>query len=83
MKVYQDLTGASDQMINKSAPTPYLNEDPNDFDFENEPKGVLQPVAAKIIMKVLYGARMARYDLLHACQSLACFVSKWTFVALH
>ena len=29
-------------------------------------------------MKVLYGARMARYDLLHACQALACHVTKWT-----
>ena len=31
--------------------------------------GVLQPIAAKILMKILYGARMARFDLLRAvCQ---------------
>ena len=31
--------------------------------------GVLQPIAAKVLMKILYGARMARPDLLRAvCQ---------------
>ena len=30
------------------------------------PTGVLQPIAAKVLMKVLYGARMARFDLLRA-----------------
>ena len=29
-------------------------------------------------MKKLYGARMARYDLLHSCQILACKIIKWT-----
>ena len=42
------------------------------------PSGVLQPIAAKILMKILYGARMARYDLLNAvCKTAAC-VTKWT-----
>ena len=37
------------------------------------PSGVLQPIAAKILMKILYGARMARYDLLNAvCKTAAC-----------
>ena len=38
----------------------------------------MQPIAAKVIMKILYGARMARYDLLHSCQILACKITKWT-----
>ena len=39
--------------------------------------GVLQPIAARVLMKVLYGARMARFDLLKAVCSLACCVTKW------
>ena len=33
--------------------------------------GVLQPIAANVLMQVLYAARMARYDLLRAVNSLA------------
>ena len=40
--------------------------------------GKLAPVAAKIIMKVFYAARLARYDLLRAVASLARFITKWT-----
>ena len=39
--------------------------------------GILAPVAARILMKLLYGARMARFDLLRAICHLACFVTKW------
>ena len=39
--------------------------------------GVLQPYAAKVLMKVLYAARMARYDLLRAVGALAACVTKW------
>ena len=40
--------------------------------------GVLQPIAAKVLMKILYGARMARYDLLRAvCHAASC-ITKWT-----
>ena len=46
---------------------------------ENEQGGVLQPIAASALMKVLYVARMARFDLLRAVCRLACFVTKWTF----
>ena len=41
-------------------------------------RGVLQPLAAKVLMKILYAARMARFDLLRAVCDLACFVTKWT-----
>ena len=33
-------------------------------------------VAAQVLMKVLYGARMARWDLLHTVCKLACWVTK-------
>ena len=38
---------------------------------EEEPKGRLQTIAAKVLMKILFAARMARYDLRRATQSLA------------
>ena len=48
--------------------------------------GKLQPIAARVLMKLLYAARMARYDLLKAVNTLACFIHKWDLqcdVALH
>ena len=44
---------------------------------ENEPTGRLQPIASKVLMKILFAARMARWDLLRATQSLASRVTKW------
>ena len=43
-----------------------------------EPVSALQPIAAKIVMKILYAARMARFDLLRAVSHIACFITKWT-----
>ena len=40
--------------------------------------GRLKPIAASILMQVLYVARMARYDLLRPTCQLACYVSKWS-----
>mgnify|MGYP002809758887 CR=1 FL=1 len=40
--------------------------------------GVLQPYAAKVLMKLLYGARLARFDLLRAINHLAGYITKWT-----
>ena len=40
--------------------------------------GVLSDYAASIVMKVMYGARMARVDLLRAVQGLARHLTKWT-----
>ena len=53
---------------------------------EDKKPGKLQPVASKILMKILFAARMARFDLLRATQSLASRVTKWSAecdVALH
>ena len=38
----------------------------------------LQPIAARILMKMLYAARMARYDLVCAIQKLAVCVTTWS-----
>ena len=69
-------------MTNYAAPsvprTPHPNEWSTDVrDAWDEP-GVLADSAASIIMKVMYGARMARFDLLRAVQGLARFMTKWT-----
>ena len=45
---------------------------------DEEPAGVLGKVATSVLMKVLYGARAARFDLLKVVQSLAGRVSRWT-----
>ena len=37
----------------------------------------LKPYAAKVLMKVLYAARYARFDLLRAVCFLAQFITKW------
>ena len=53
---------------------------------EEEKPGRLQPIASKVLMKILFAARMARYDLLRATQSLASRVTKWSAecdIALH
>ena len=44
---------------------------------EPRPPGKLAPIAAKIIMKVFYAARVARFDLLRAVGFLACYITRW------
>ena len=45
---------------------------------EAEARGELQPIASRVLMKVLFAARMARFDLLRATQGLASRVTKWS-----
>ena len=40
-------------------------------------RGNLQPLAASILMRLLYGSRYARFDLLKSISRLASFVSYW------
>ena len=40
--------------------------------------GLMAAIAPKICMKVLYGARMARHDLLRAVSGLAAHFTRWT-----
>ena len=39
--------------------------------------GRLGSIASRVLMKVLYAARMARYDLLRPCNVLATRITKW------
>ena len=41
------------------------------------PHGQLHEYAARVLMKILYGARLARKDLLRAIGALATFITKW------
>ena len=75
---YFDFTKANVSTLTKQAPTPYLPDDDKDCDESKEPQGQFQSIAARVIMKILCGARMARYDLLHVRHVLACKITKWT-----
>ena len=44
---------------------------------EKSENGQLGKIASRVLMKILYGARYARFDLLYATNHLACHVSKW------
>ena len=64
----------------KKAPTPcvddsYLKEE------DHAVKGALAPVAARIVLKILYVARVCRHDLLFAVNALARTVSNWTIAS--
>ena len=63
----------------KPASTPFLDE-PKVENITNDSKeGLLAPVACKV-MKIMYGARLARFDLLRPIAALASKVAKWDTV---
>ena len=77
---YRDLGG----LKNKSLPkveTPFLDESAlGSEEWEGEsskPVKTLTDSAARVLMNVLYGARMCRFDLLRATCALARKVLKW------
>ena len=49
---------------------------------ETERRGELQAIASRVLMKVLFAVRMARFGLLRATQGLASHVAKWSKVTL-
>ena len=61
----------------KYAATPFLDEDRFVEAGSAVNTGALQPIASSVLMKVLHGARMARFDLLKAVTNLAKNVTKW------
>ena len=44
----------------------------------DQPQGRLNSIAARVLMKVFYAARLARFDLLRAVANLARYLTKWT-----
>jgi hypothetical protein len=69
------LTGLKADKL-KKVDTPFLDEGKED---DSEAGGDLRPYASKVLMKVLFWARMCRYDLLRAVCGLARKVTQWTF----
>ena len=60
----------------KRAPKPAVQK--VTYDASNESSaGQLQPIAARVLMKILYSARMCRFDLLRAVGVLATYITRW------
>ena len=76
--VYVQLAGDHALKL-KQVTTPFHDERiARPIQDEKEAKGVLAPIAARVLMKILFAARMARFDLLRAVQGLAARVTKWS-----
>ena len=72
---YLELAKKSESSLRQVA-SPFLDEACKVVD--DEESGELQPIAARVLMKVLYGARMCRYDLLRPTCYLATRIATWT-----
>ena len=59
----------------KGAPRSIAVEEPSE---KNSQVGAIAASAASVLMKCLYAARMARFDLLRPVQGLAKYLTKWT-----
>ena len=65
--------------ILKKVATPFHDDKiARPVEMEAEVKGELAPIASRVLMRLLFAARMARYDLLRAVQGLASRVPKWS-----
>ena len=59
----------------KSVATPYTGEDLASLD--SEPAGLLAPVNASHLMRLMFAARVARPDLVPAITRLSRFITRW------
>ena len=76
---WSEVTGLSPDTL-KLVDTPSLN-DSNFPDSDFTTPGALAGTdhkPAKIVMKILYGARVARFDILQPVVKLARFITQWT-----
>ena len=75
---YVDLAGKHAKPL-KVVSTPFHDERiARPVTNETEAKGVLAPIAARVLLKILFAARMTRFDLLRAVQGFAARVTKWS-----
>ena len=70
---YQELSPRP--VVFRKVDTPFIDE--SNLGDDEETKGELAPIAARILMKLLYAARMCRFDLLRPCCWLATQITKW------
>ena len=76
--LYKELAGPKFHNLKKVA-TPFHDDKiARPVETEAEIKGELAPIASRVLMKLLFAARMARYDLLRTVQGLASRVTKWS-----
>ena len=61
----------------KPAKAPFLDETKVEDSPIESKEGLLAPIACKVLMEILYGARLARFDLLRPIAALASKVTKW------
>ena len=72
---YEEVLGR--KVAFKTVSTPYIDQ--RSFtESETHSKGELSAGASKVLMKVLYGARMGRWDLLRELGQLSQNMTKWT-----
>ena len=73
---YLEVSGLGKETL-KKASMPFL---PDEIITEEDEKveGNLREDCCKVLMKILYGARIARFDLLNATRTLASNMTKWT-----
>ena len=62
----------------KPAKAPFLGESNVENSSSDNKEGLLAPIACKVLMEILYGARLARFDLLRPIAALASKITKWT-----
>ena len=74
----KDLKKVSTPFIDEGLRSPYDAAAPNRKEFCEADSGELNDICVKVLMKVLYGARMCRYDLLRATCTLASNATRWT-----
>ena len=82
---YCELANTSIDSL-KKAPTPFIDVKADEIYDEmeaedadgNVKRGALQPIATKVLMKLLYAARMLRFDLLKCISLLATRATKWS-----
>ena len=75
---YKQLAGPEFQALKKVSTPFYDDKIARPVETEAESKGKLAPIASRVLMKLLFAARMARYDLPRAVQGLASRVTKWS-----
>ena len=73
---YQALTDNKVKL--RRVDTPFIDEAKEYEEYNEKNPGRLKSIASKVLMKCLYAARMARYDLLRPITALAKCVTKWT-----
>ena len=59
-------------------PPPPVPKGPQETELDEAERGTLAPHAASILMKLLYAARICRFDLLRSINNLARRITKWS-----